>query len=565
MMLLLSRFKLGAKLALLLGLSALAVVVSIGVAASLMYHRMLDDRIDKARGVTEAALSIAQGLEAQVSAKQMTHEQALAELSKAVHAIRFDHGTGYIVVQNLATDLIVLHGGRPDQDGKPSTTKDASGRLLNDVMREALKTSDEGVVSYLTVKPGETQVQPKISYIARFAPWDLVFSVGAYVGDLDAAYQASLQPLIAVGGGILAVTLLAAWLINRDIKGSLGRLKAAMDRLAKGDIAITVPGTDRRDEIGAMAKAVNVFKLNMVEAESLRGEQEAMKRKAEADKKTMMNTLADDFEGGVRASLDTLASAATEMRATSQGMSATAEETSARATTVAAAAEEASVNVQTVASATEELSSSVAEIGRQVTQSTKIAGEAVIEADRTNTTVQGLSAAAQKIGDVVKLISDIASQTNLLALNATIEAARAGDAGKGFAVVASEVKSLANQTAKATEEISAQVAAMQGATSDAVKAIKSIGGTIGAINEIATTIASAVEEQGAATQEIARNVQEAARGTSQVSSNIIGVNQAAGETGAAANQVLVSAEELAKQADMLRKDVDNFLASIRAA
>jgi methyl-accepting chemotaxis protein len=207
----------------------------------------------------------------------------------------------------------------------------------------------------------------------------------------------------------------------------------------------------------------------------------------------------------------------------------------------------------------------VSEIGRQVTQSTEIAGQAVAEANRTNVTVQGLSAAAAKIGDVVKLISDIASQTNLLALNATIEAARAGEAGRGFAVVANEVKSLASQTAKATDEISAQVGAMQNVTTEAVQAIEGIGRTIGAINEITSAISIAVEQQGSATQEIARNVQEAALGTGQVSSNIAAVNQAAEKTGSASNGVLASAEQLSTQAATLRTDVDRFLANIRAA
>jgi methyl-accepting chemotaxis protein len=207
----------------------------------------------------------------------------------------------------------------------------------------------------------------------------------------------------------------------------------------------------------------------------------------------------------------------------------------------------------------------VTEIGQQVTRSTRIAADAVNEANRTNEAVHSLSAAAQRIGDVVKLISEIASRTNLLALNATIEAARAGASGKGFAVVATEVKSLATQTAKATDEITAQVAAMQGATDDAVKAIQGIGSTIGTINGIATTIASAVEEQGAATHEIARTVQEAAHSSRQVTSNIVGVNQAAGETGKAANQVLDSAEALRGQADTLRANVDGFIAKVRAA
>ena len=370
---------------------------------------------------------------------------------------------------------------------------------------------------------------------------------------------------IAIASVVLVLGIALAYIITRGISRPVRQMTGAMKVLASGDTSAAVPGTNRRDEIGDMAKAVEIFKRNMIETERLRVEQDEIKGRTEIDKKKLLNKLAGDFESGVRASLDMLASAATEMRATSQSMSTTAEETSAQATTVAAAAEEASANVQTVATATEELSSSVAEIGRQVSESTRIAGEAVGEATRTDATVHGLSAAAQKIGDVVKLISDIASQTNLLALNATIEAARAGDAGKGFAVVASEVKSLANQTAKATEEIAAQVAAMQGATSEAVEAIKRIGKTIGSLDEIATTIASAVEEQSAATQEIARNVHEAAQGTGQVSSNIVGVNQAAAETGTAAGQVLTSAEELGKQAETLRADVDKFLANVRAA
>jgi methyl-accepting chemotaxis protein len=370
---------------------------------------------------------------------------------------------------------------------------------------------------------------------------------------------------IAITSVVLVLGIALAWLIARGITRPVRGMTSAMKVLAGGDTSVAVPSMGRRDEIGHMAQAVEVFKQNMIETDRLHIEQDEIKRQTEIDKKAMLNKLADDFASGVCASLDTLAAAAAEMRTTSKGMSATAATTSAQATSVAAAAEQASVNVQTVASATEELSSSVTEIGRQVAQSSKIAGQAVDEAGHTNKAVQEMSAAAHKIGDVVKLISEIASRTNLLALNATIEAARAGDAGKGFAVVASEVKSLANQTAKATEEISAQVAAMQGATDETVHAIHSIHGTIGTINEIAATIASAVEEQGAATQEIARNIHEAAQGTNQVSSSIVGVNQAAGETGVAASRVLTSSDELGKQAVTLRADVDAFLAHIRAA
>ena len=278
---------------------------------------------------------------------------------------------------------------------------------------------------------------------------------------------------------------------------------------------------------------------------------------------TEMVRLADNFEKNVKAIVDTVSSASTEMESTATSMASTAEETSQQATTVAAASEEAATNVETVSAAAEELAASITEIGRQVTESAKIVQEAVKEAETTNETVQALAENATKIGEVVQLIKDIAGQTNLLALNATIEAARAGDAGKGFAVVASEVKSLANQTAKATEDISKQIADIQTATESTVTAIGGIGKTIENINEIATGIASAVEEQGAATDEISRNVQQAASGTQEVTSNISGVTTAAKESGEAATQMLQAAGELSKQSEVLGAEVDKFLVEVR--
>jgi len=253
------------------------------------------------------------------------------------------------------------------------------------------------------------------------------------------------------------------------------------------------------------------------------------------------------------------------MQSTAQGMSVTADQSSALVSAVASAAEETSVNVQTVSSGTEELSSSIAEIGRQVVNSSEIARKAVAEAGETDSTMQGLADNAARISVVVDLIQTIASQTNLLALNATIEAARAGDAGRGFAVVASEVKSLANQTAKATDEIRQQIVSMQTVTTTAVGAIRNISNTISEINEVTTAIAAAVEEQGAATREIARNIQHAAGGTSEVSSNIVGVSSASSQAGTAAGQVLTASDALRREADVLREEIDAFLSNIRAA
>jgi len=380
----------------------------------------------------------------------------------------------------------------------------------------------------------------------------------------EAAYVSAQYWII---GALLLAALLsvvAGSLIVRAVARPIARATDIMRALAKHDLTVAIEGLERRDEIGDMAKAVQVFKDNMIEGDRLAGEQKAEQARKE-QRQAAIERFIKRFDESASGALGTLASASTQMQSTAQAMSVTADETSRQATAVAAAAEQATGNVQTVASAAEELSSSIAEISRQVAESSRIAGQAVTDATKTNDQVKALADAAQKIGEVVKLINDIAGQTNLLALNATIEAARAGEAGKGFAVVASEVKSLATQTAKATEDIANQVKAIQSATGDSVAAIEGITGTITRINEIATTVAAAVEEQGAATKEIARNVQQAAAGTTEVSSNISGVTKAASETGAASGQVLGAAGELARQGEKLRAEVDRFLADIRAA
>ncbi len=380
----------------------------------------------------------------------------------------------------------------------------------------------------------------------------------------EADEKAGLQLLMTLSAVGLGLGIVISIYTVRSIVGPVTTMTTAMRVLSDGDTTVEITGRDRGDEIGAMAKAVQVFKDNAIENKRLVAEQEE-KRMAEDKKRAHLDQLTKAFEANVTGIVEGVSAASTEMRSSAESLSSTAEETSRQSTAVAAASEQASTNVQTVASATEELTASVQEISRQVAQSSTVASEAVAESEQMNAEVKGLSDAAQKIGDVVALINDIADQTNLLALNATIEAARAGEAGKGFAVVASEVKNLANQTAKATEDISTQIAEMRGATDSSVQAIDKIGQRINQIAEISTAIASAVEEQSSATGEIAGNVQEASRGTQEVSSNIAGVNTAAAETGQSAGQLLEAAGELSQQAEAMRAEVDTFLAGVRAA
>jgi methyl-accepting chemotaxis protein len=376
---------------------------------------------------------------------------------------------------------------------------------------------------------------------------------------------ASSRILILIGLGLAgSACLIAGWMIVSGVSTPIRAMTVAMSRLAQHDLTIQIEGAQRKDEVGQMANAVQVFKDSMVEGDRLKAEQEEAQRAA-AKRAALVDQLTRDFDVKVQGVVQGVASQATQMEASAQAMSATAEEATKQAGAVAAASEQGAANVQTVASAAEELSSSIAEIGRQVSHSSQIATNAVTEAAKANEMVQGLLSASQKIGEIVALINAIADQTNLLALNATIEAARAGEAGKGFAVVAAEVKNLATQTSKATEEIGAQITSVQGATQNAVNAIASIGKTIGEIDQIATTIAAAVEEQGAATQEIARNVEEAAKGTQEVSSNIGGVTEAANSTGAGANQVLAAARTLSKQSGDMRELVQTFLTQVKAA
>ncbi|WP_036303216.1 methyl-accepting chemotaxis protein [Methylobacterium sp. 77] len=428
---------------------------------------------------------------------------------------------------------------------------EAQAGKLAEAQRTYNTTMSTGISSVLA------ELQKLVDYEARVAR-----ESGAHA---QATYDNALVFSFVLVGLAAAIAAGAAIMLAVGVSRPLRRMVSAMDRLAQGNTDIAVPGIDRGDEVGAMAKAVIVFKDNIIRTRILEVETEAARAGAEAQRRAAMIDMANQFELAVGGIVTQVSAAATELQATAGSMSATATQTAQRSTNAATAADTASANVTTVASAAEELGSSVQEIGRQMQGSANLSQRAVSEAASTANLVRDLSESTARIGDVVSLISMIAGQTNLLALNATIEAARAGEAGRGFAVVASEVKALASQTAKATEEITGQIARIQASTDLAVTAIAGITQRIREIDDVSASIAAAVEEQGAATYEIVRNVTEASAGTKEVTHNVNAVAAAAEETGAASAQVLASASELSLQFNTLDTAMSRFLTTIRAA
>ena len=548
----------------LIAISAIGILIIGGLTLSHYRTQLYDQKHSELKSLTESAAAVLATYHAKAESGELSEEDAKARAFEAIKGMRYN-GTDYFWINDM-NSVMVMHAVKPSLDGKDlSKLQDKAGKFLFNEFVAIVKKQGGGIVSYLWPKPNEEQPIPKDSYVQGFAPWGYIVGTGVYVDDLEAKFQSEA---LTIGGLCLAVLLIGgavSFFVSRSITKPLSAITNCMGNLADGDLEVEVPAQERKDEIGAMSAAVQVFKANAVEQKRMETEREESRHKAEEAKRDDMNRLATSFEESVKSIVDEVSSAIGNMQSDAQQMSVRASDASSQASTVVSASEETTNNVQTVASASEQLTEAIREISKQVTDSSRITSEAVQQVETTNGEVEGLSEAAKKIGDVIDLISDIAEQTNLLALNATIEAARAGDAGKGFAVVASEVKNLATQTAKATEEIGAQISSMQGATETAVNAIKQIGSTISRVDEIASSISAAVEEQGAATHEISRNVNEAATSTQSVSSTIHQVHAASSETGQSAQSIEAATSELTRLSGSLRSEVDSFLGSIRAA
>ena len=380
----------------------------------------------------------------------------------------------------------------------------------------------------------------------------------------DANHTGRDRVLIGAVVALIAGLAVAAALA-RSIAGPLKQMTHAMNALARGDLFVDIPAWRRRDEVGAMAQAMDVFKQNALGLEKMRQEQEESKRRADAERTQALRDMACVFEERVAGVVTQVFASASTLRGAAITLNQGSSHAGHHAASVAQSSEQASAGMQNVATATEELASSVREIARQVTLSANSSRAAVAEVERAMAKADQLTEVAQRIGQVVTLINQIAGQTNLLALNATIEAARAGEAGKGFAVVANEVKSLAHQTTRATAEIAAQVEQIQGAARAVADTIGDIGLTIRSLDDISQGIAAAVEEQDAATSEIAQSLERVAGSAQSVSDSIVEVSRATDTNAHSAETVLVAANDLNAQSQTLGEAVDGFLSTVRAA
>ncbi|WP_299819436.1 methyl-accepting chemotaxis protein [uncultured Roseibium sp.] len=554
-----SRWPITWKISLPIATILVFTVAICAVSLNSLYSAMYDERLAKIEEIAEGAVSIAAHFQSLEQSGAMSREDAQTAAKVAIGAIRYE-GDNYVFAYDYQ-GIALIHP-KPSIVGTDMMGfADKTGvKIVAELISEA--KAGGGSLTYYWPRANSEIALEKVGWGAGFQPWNWMIGTGVYVDDLDAAYWSSATTIIAlvIVGALIAVMI--AVVTVRNTVRPLRALTTNMSSLADGNTDIVIEGTDRGDEIGQMAAAMEIFVRNETERRELEDRQTNAQEDA-ARRGEEIQQLSGEFDRQITEMMGIIDSSVQNLQAASSDMTGVAARTTEQSGVVSNASSQASHNVETVAAAAEELSASVNEIRRQVQASSEIASRAAGEAQSTNQRMNGLSDAATRIGEVVTLIQAIAEQTNLLALNATIEAARAGEAGRGFAVVASEVKELATQTSKATEDISSQITAIQEETGHAASAISSVTEIINNMNEIASSIASSVEEQGVATQEIASNATEASRSTVEVTTNIESVSKAAENTRDTAEKVDTSAQQLKENASMLRNQVANFLQEVR--
>lgn len=538
-----------------------------GLASHKIHQTITTERTDMVRHVDQVAVSMVKNAYARFQSGELTEDAAKTLVKDQLRKIHYGSNNEYYYIHDYEGNC-VLHGGKPEREGNNYYNfVDQNGRQIIKEQIEAGRSGTGAVIALSPVARGNsTEPVSKLSYAIAFEPWHWVVSTSMFVDDIDIRFAEIAWQFYSIAVVVGLFMALCAYWLSRQITRPLNRLVQFTEQPLS---SAPSPAFERdlrlKDEIGTVARALQVFKEKSAEAERLRGEVDVQKGEAEAARRKALADMVTTVETETDTAVTGIDNRMTAMTDAASVMSRSAELVGASAQTVAAASAQALANAQTVASATEQLSSSIREISAQVSHATKATSAAVSRSEHARTTIATLAEAVTRVGQVTTLISEIASQTNLLALNATIEAARAGEAGRGFAVVASEVKTLATQTARSTEEINRQISEIQTITQETVRGMDEVSGTVRTIDEIAGSIAAAVEQQHAATSEISRNVTETANGAREVSTRITEVSGEATRLGGEAGRVHGCAADVTDAVSSLRRVIVNAVRSSAAA
>ncbi|GJE44302.1 cache domain-containing protein [Methylobacterium soli] len=553
---------LGVKIHAITVAALIGVLAIIGLASHGLYREITAARATRTQQAVEVARGVLTHFEGEARAGRMPEAEARRAALAVLKGLRFAGEEYFYVIDE--THRMVMHPIKPALEGKDmSGFADPAGTRLFVDMGDVVRRDGAGFVSYLWPKPGAEEPVGKISYVAGFKPWGLIIGTGVYTDDTLAYLRGTLITLLAGMAAVLVLIGLVAAAIGRHVAGPALGLAETMDRLAKGDRAIAVPGLARGDEIGTMARALDVFRRDAIRTAELETEARAL-TDARSVQARHVESGVETFRTVIQDALTTLGRDTGAMQTTARTLSGIAANSASEAKAAMSESVSTAGHVTAVAGATEELSSSIREIARQVGGAAEVVRRGAAMAGRSAEQVETLNQAAGRIGAVVAAVQAIASQTNLLALNATIEAARAGEAGRGFAVVAAEVKGLAAQTAQATEEIVGYVAEIQASTRTAVEGIHDLAAVMAEIDGVTVAVADAVGQQDGATREIAGSIGAAAAGTEALAAAMRISTRAAGETSEAAGSVLTVSESLAAQTRRIETEVQDFLAALRA-
>jgi methyl-accepting chemotaxis protein len=560
------RFGIGAKLLVFSAIIFAGYAFLAGLASHKIHQTVSAERVEMVRHLDEVAVTMVKAAYARAQSGEMTEAAAQKMVKDQLRIMRWGTGEYYYVHDYDGTNIV--HGGKPEREGQNFLNfVDPSGRQIIKEQIESARNATGAVIALSPVgRAGSTDPTTKLSYAIAFDPWRWAISTSTFVDDIEARFAEVAWQFFSIAVLVGLFMMGCAWWLSRKITKPLGRLVQFTEQpLSEAPTSEFARDLRLKDEIGTVARALQVFKEKSAEAERLRGEVDVQKSEADASRRQALAGMVKTVETETDTAVTGIDSRMTAMTEAAAVMSRSAGLVGASSQTVAAASAQALANAQTVASATEQLSSSIREISVQVSNATKATTVAVGRSDHARTTIATLAEAVARVGQVTTLISEIASQTNLLALNATIEAARAGEAGRGFAVVASEVKNLATQTARSTEEINRQIHEIQSITQETVRGMDEVSGTVRTIDEIASSIAAAVEQQHAATSEIARNVTETANGAREVSTRIAEVSGEATRLGDEAGRVHSYASDVTEAVSSLRRVIVHAVRSSAAA